>query len=137
MESLVDTLTVVCRCVATSQSNDCVIPLGGCLMQFLACQHDEVTGLVRSTLRIVRKAFPGKIGAVYSHSMQVAYENVQDEQGAIDELGQIHFLDLCKKIAQMFVTSHAASTRSCVIEVFTSGVDYGTKVSLPHFDQVR
>lgn len=133
VDSLVDTITVVCKCVAASLSDDCIIALGGCLTQFLVSPHDEVVNLVRATLRQLRKASPTSIGALYSHSMQVAFESALGDDGSVGEAGRKHFLDLCKKFAQTFVTSHAATTRSCVVEVFSSGVEYGVKVSLPPY----
>lgn len=128
--SLLENLALICRFIVCSGFPKECIPLAAHLIQFLVDERDEVTQLVRSTLKAIRKASPEKLIPLYAEALKLSFEGIYDEDNKLDETGWEHFVELCRKIAGTFVTVHAPHTRASVVQLLGAGMEHAFQVCM-------
>lgn len=103
------------------------VPFAAHVIQFMVDGREEVTQLVRTTLKAIRKAYPEKLTAIYSEALKLSFEGTCGD-GGVDEGGWEHFVELCKKVAGTFVAVHASNTRASVVQLLDEGMEHALQV---------
>ncbi|GMH33633.1 hypothetical protein BSKO_01467 [Bryopsis sp. KO-2023] len=124
--AVIDTLSQLRRFLVTSGLPDECLKFAAHFVQFLVGQPEEVTDIIRHTLKLIRKEHPTKTATIYLQAMRLSYETACSEEEERDPATRWqHFMDLSKKIAQTYVAVQAAPSRASVVAVVSDGAEYG------------